>query len=263
MKSRHSRLGLLLVLACCGPIGCSNGGANADRATQQTTEAAALNADTRLRLAEAAEAGGDQSLAARLYGNVHLAPGSSVDLQLKVADGLARNGRIAGAEEVLKQALQANPTQPDLLRALALVHIVSGRPELALGELDRALAARPGDQRSIVDKAVALDMLQRPAEAQALYRQALAKAPDDADIRTDLGMSLMLEGRVQEAASEVAPLRNSQPPSDRVGNNIEVISAVGGDDTARSGHDAGLSSAMIIALRQHLPPTPTATASAP
>jgi Flp pilus assembly protein TadD len=50
-----------------------------------------------------------------------------------------------------------------------------------------------------VDKGVALELLGRHTDAQDLYRQALAVSPIDVSIRNDLALSLMLQGRRQEA----------------------------------------------------------------
>lgn len=254
MKPYTHALRMMSMMACCAMAACAHGGGEASRTPDGGPT---LTASTRLRIAEAAEQGGDHNLAATMYSQADHGGGADAATQIQIADGLARNGRIDSAEKTLMQALQANPKQPDLLRALGLIYVVAGRPEQALVQFDRALAARPGDPRSTVDKAVALDLAKRHGEAQALYRQALATAPSDAEIRTDLAISLMLDGKVAEAVSLVEPLSDEMREPSRVTNNIGVVLAAGGrGDTAQRVMHDGVSQASLTAFTQAIAQSP-------
>lgn len=196
----------------------------------QTRQNTNIDTNARLDVAQAAEEGGNSALAASLYSSVQSAP-EDVTTQLRIADGLLRTGKISLAEQTVKQALKTSPNQPDLVRALALVYVMDGKPELAVPEFDQLLAAKPDDTRAIVDKGVALDLLNQHVAAQAQYKQALALAPDDAEVRNDLALSLMMQGRLQEAKATLAPVGGSEPSSDRLRNNMGVIYAAGGDSS--------------------------------
>ncbi len=87
-------------------------------------------------------------------------------------------GKIGEARQMLAERLRAQPGQPDLTRAVALIDLVAGQPALAIAGLDQVLAANPGDVRALVDKAVALDLQGQHAAAQAIYRQVLARVAE-------------------------------------------------------------------------------------
>ena len=155
-----------------------------------------MTADARLQVAEAADAAGNTDLAAMLYTQAAADQTSNIALQLRCADALARDGKVAQAREMLTARLRATASQPDLLRALALINLVSGELEQAMAVFDQLLLVKPDDAGALVDKAVALDLQGQHAAAQTLYRQVLAKSPDDAATKNDLAVSMMLEGRI-------------------------------------------------------------------
>jgi Flp pilus assembly protein TadD len=253
MSGRPWRSGILPALCCAALAACSS----------QQHHPGDLTADARLRIAQAAEAGGDSDLAAAMYGAAATTGGSNPALQLKVATGLARNGKIALAEEALRKGLRANPGQPDLLRALGLVHVAGGKPDQAIAELDQVLSVRPRDVPAMVDKAVALDMTHHHVEAQLLYRQALAVAPDDPDVHNDLALSLMLEGRLAEATAELVPLKDAETTSGRLRNNLGVIyAAAGNPDEAQRLLGDDISPEALQILTQAIPKSPAGSAAA-
>ena len=103
---------------------------------------------------------------------------------------------------------------------------------MAITELDAAAAADPGNTRWVIDKAIALDLLSRHAEAQALYRQALATDPDDVIATNDLAVSLALSGHRSEAASVAGPLAERSDLPQRVVFTGTVLRAANGEDTS-------------------------------
>jgi Flp pilus assembly protein TadD len=145
-----------------------------------------LSADARLHVAEAADAAGDADLAISMYTAAAASDPSNVTTQLRCADALARNGKIDQARQILTDRLSTSRGQPDLIRARALIDLVAGQPADAIAGFNEVLAARPGDVRTLVDKAVALDLQKRHADAQVIYRQVLAATPDDSATRNNL-----------------------------------------------------------------------------
>ena len=200
MRSRNLP-GLIL----CGSVAvCTAVAACAPIAKRQPT----WTTDARLQVAQAADASGDSDLAISMYTQAAAAESANIGLQLRCADALARYGKTSEARALLADRLRANPGQPDLTRALALVDLVAGQSAQAIAWLNKILAANPGDVRALVDKAVALDLLRQHAAAQTIYRQVLAVSPDDAATRNDLAVSLMLEGRMHRALETLAPMQN-------------------------------------------------------
>jgi Flp pilus assembly protein TadD len=220
LRFRHASLALpaamALLLASCSP----------DRDKQGRE----LTAESRLRVAEAAEESGDKSTALAMYTAAANDPHPDTQTQLRSAEGMARNGAMVEAEAMLHKQLRSKPDEPDLLRTLGAIQIMSGNSLGALSTLTKVLELKPGDIRAMTNKAVALDIQHRHAEAQQLYRRALAAEPGDVAISNDLALSLMLSGQRQEARELLAPFRNSNALSERVGTNLGIVEAVSGHE---------------------------------
>jgi Flp pilus assembly protein TadD len=110
---------------------------------------------------------------------------------------------------------------------------VTGQPALTLTEYDAVLAARPDDMRALVNKGVALNLLGRLGEAQALYPKVLALAPGDPTILNDAALSMLLAGHPREAERVAAPFW-SQDIAPRIRAGVGVVLPANGDmDGAR------------------------------
>jgi Flp pilus assembly protein TadD len=189
---------------------------------------AALTASSRLDVAEAAEESGDKQTAAGMYLAAANEAPKDASVQLRAAEGLARNGRLDDAQALLERRLKGGPTDLDLLRTLGAVQVMAGKPAAAVRSLSAVLVRAPDDVRAMVDKAVALDISRRHAEAQVLYRQALILAPGDAAVSNDLALSLMLSGQSAEAEGVLAPFRESSGLPERIRTNLGIVDAASG-----------------------------------
>lgn len=210
----------------CAVVGCFLVAACAPGASQNQ---AALNADSQLQLAEAADTGGNVDAALSMYQAAASRAPSDVSAQLRYADALARYGKIAQAQRFLLQQLNANPGQRELARASALVDIIAGNASDAIPKLDRLLATDPRDENALTDKGVALDLLGRHADAQELYHQALAVAPNDVAVTNDMAVSMMLEGRQQEALRLLESIDAADGAPTRVRVNLGILYAANSD----------------------------------
>jgi Flp pilus assembly protein TadD len=211
------------IMLALGLAGC---GQAPNPATPSSSE---LTPDARLRVAQAAEQGGDRELALSMYVSAADNKPHDINLQIRTADALARAGQTEQARALLERRLTDNPTSTDLRRTLAMLDVVSGQAGPAVPLLDAVLAGNPRDVQALVAKGVALDLLKRHGDAQSVYRQALAQAPNDAIVLNDLALSLMLEGRVQEAQQAMAPLRDAGGLPDRVKATLGILYAMEGD----------------------------------
>ncbi|HET6606510.1 MAG TPA: tetratricopeptide repeat protein [Rhodopila sp.] len=220
---QHTRLrllccaGALALLAGCAAPGHDGAGSEA-----------AMTAQSKLRLAKAAEDTGNHDMAAAMYGAAAAAAPGNNDVQLHAAEGLARNGKLPEAETLLDKRLQAAPDDVEMRRALGGVEILTGHPQQAVDTFSRVLAVKADDLRAMTNMGVALDMLHRYADAQALYRKALAAAPNDPAICNDLALSLMQTGRLAEARQVLEPFRNAGDVPERIGINLGLLDAASG-----------------------------------
>src|SRR3954452_20703850 len=122
-----------------------------------------------------------------------------------LAEALARAaafheaGDLPGVERLCRQVLQAEPTQPDALHRLGLVALQTGRTDLALDCLTRALARRPNYPAFLVNLGLLYQQLDGRTEAEASFRRALQLRPDYADAHFHLGHALLAWGERGEA----------------------------------------------------------------
>ncbi len=202
---------LALLAACAGP--------------QSSTS----NVPT-VRLAHAAMASGDLVLAESIYAKASAAAPSEADVQLSYADALLRLGKISQARNVLLSHLKTVHDARPLHGPLGAIYVLQGDAAAAITELDAAAAADPDNTRWIVDKAIALDLLARHAEAQALYRQAIAIDPDDVIAANNFAVSLALSGKNSEAASVMGPLAERSDLPQRVMLTGAVLRAANGEN---------------------------------
>jgi Flp pilus assembly protein TadD len=207
--------------ACWLLVGCTG-----RPASQAPAE---LTASSRLNVALAAEESGDRNTAAGMYLAAAEDAAGDAGVQVQCAEGLARTGRLEEAQALLERRVKGGLHDANVLRTLGAVQAMAGHASVAVQTLSAALSARPDDGRAMVDKAVALDMLQQHDEAQGLYRQALALAPGDLTISNNLALSLLLSGRAAEAATVLAPFRNNAGLPERMKTNLGIVAAASGN----------------------------------
>src|SRR3954469_15971314 len=109
--------------------------------------------------------------------------------QLAASVAALAKGDPAAAQAMLESVLAAGP-HPVAFFLLGRLHAERGAWAEAEGLYRRALAISPGQPQVLIDLAHALRALFRPAEAVALCRQALAAAPHDTAAELELGKAL-------------------------------------------------------------------------
>jgi Flp pilus assembly protein TadD len=169
-----------------------------------------------------------------MYAEASAEDPTDASAQLRYADVLLRQGKVNEARDLLLRHIRTVSDPRQLQSGLAAIYVLTGDAASALAEYDKLLAVNPNDMRLVVDKAVALDVLGRHDEAQALYRRALYATPDDPVVISDFALSLVLSGKTQEATALVAPLRDADNVSPRVRNNIDVVLAASGRSATTS-----------------------------
>ena len=84
-------------------------------------------------------------------------------------------------------------------------------------------------------RGVALDLMGRHPEAQDSYRRAQALAPNSISVANNLGLSLLLDGRPDEARAVLEPLaRRSDAPQRVTANYAISLAATGVEAAARA-----------------------------
>jgi Flp pilus assembly protein TadD len=210
-----------LVLAGCADT-IRSLGALADNSGGETALSQSQSAAT-LRLARASRAAGDLTSAISLYRRAATTKPVDAALVVELGDTLLEAKAYDDAIDAYSQ-VEANATvRTSALVGLAKAEIALAQPAKALKNLDLAQSAEPKDPRVLVNRGVALDLLERHAEAQACYRAVLATAPRHLSARNNLALSLALSGQFAEALDIMTPIARSSSATPRIRQNLAVI----------------------------------------
>lgn len=198
----------VLMLAACG-----------DHAGLRDKMAAASPADDgTLRLAEATRQGGDLPTAANLYQQVLKRHPDNEAARLGLAETQLATGELERARLTYAEAAQRSPKAAEPLLGLARIAVM--KRDLTLAETHYAQAqplSAANDVRALYGLGVTRDMQGRHHEAQELYRRALTIQPDNAAVRSNLGLSLALSGDPRQAINLLLEIATtpSAPPQAR------------------------------------------------
>ncbi len=112
---------------------------------------------------------------------------------------LLERGRLAEAEQTLREAIRLKPDDAASYANLSRVLLGLGRPEEAAAALREAVAYDLGNAAYHADLGRALYGLGRDEDAVQALGEAVAYQPDTADYQGDLGQALFRAGRLPEA----------------------------------------------------------------
>ncbi len=154
-----------------------------------------------IRLNKAQQASGALEAALRkLQGN------AAVSVALARAKYAA--GDVAGAGQVLQQAVRANPNSADAALAMAQFDNGAGAREVALAEFRRVLTLDGKNEAALAMLAAAARKGGRIAEAASLYRRLTASGPQ---YKTVYVKFLVEQGKLEPALSELQKIARANP----------------------------------------------------
>jgi len=100
---------------------------------------------------------------------------------------LHQSGRLADAEARYRQVLQANPDHAEALHLLGVLAGQVGRPDAAVGLIEKSLTVTPGNAEAHFNLANALSAQRRFTEATPHYQQVLNQQPNFVAAMVSLG----------------------------------------------------------------------------
>jgi predicted O-linked N-acetylglucosamine transferase (SPINDLY family) len=112
-----------------------------------------------------------------------------------------RGGRLREAESLYRQILQADSNHADALHMLGVLAHQTGRPQLAVEMISRAIAQNgqmPAFHNNLGNVYAAAGNWQ---DAETSFRRALDRKPDYAEAHYNLGSVLQARGRLEDAAA--------------------------------------------------------------
>src|SRR5690242_17500663 len=159
-----------------------------------------------MRIGAAARAGGDLPNAVGVYRRAaEMAPQDPAPL-IAAGDVLLQIGNINEAIVSYNAALVRPGDTQGAQVGLARAFLKTGKPQLALTPLAKAMEASPDDPKLLLLLGVTKDLAGSHLEAQAYYRAGLVRAPGDPGLTVDLALSLAISGNYPNAISVLQPL---------------------------------------------------------
>ena len=112
---------------------------------------------------------------------------------------------------------------------LAKAFLKTGKPQLALSPLSKAMAQSPDDPKLLLLLGVTKDLAGEHGEAQAYYRDGLVRAPGDPGLTVNLALSLALSGNYPNAIAVLQPLAMSPAGSAQERQTLALIYGLRGN----------------------------------
>jgi Flp pilus assembly protein TadD len=184
-----------------------------------------------MRVASSTAAAGDYRTAVALYRRAHtIAPMQATPLT-GLGRALSALGAHEDAAEAYRKALALSPDDPNILHGLGNSMIALDQPAAAISHFELMLAG--GELPAVYNGlGVAHDMLGRHTEAQAFYRTGLKGAPSDMRLRNNLGLSLALSNRFDEAIEILQRLAGDPRAGSQQRLNLALVYGLSGDGVA-------------------------------
>jgi Flp pilus assembly protein TadD len=135
-------------------------------------------------------------------GRSSLNPRQVADVKIAYARTMEKHGDVARATSAYLEALKQDPTRGDAYARLAILDDQQGKFAESLEARRKALAAKPGDPDLYCDMGYSLYLQRRWDDAEMNLKQALALAPDHARAHNNLGLVLAHMGRSDDALVE-------------------------------------------------------------
>jgi Flp pilus assembly protein TadD len=201
----------------------------ASSASSSNTPVPASTPDAELRLARASRAAGDYLSAMNLYKSVLVNRPSDDAVRVELGDTMLQMGAIDDAITVYQKVDAKGPEALGAQIGMGRVELSLHHPEKAIAHFDAALTMSQGNVKALIGRGVALDFMKRHAEAQASYREVLAKEPRHVAARVDLALSLALSGDKAQALDILTPIGRSPLTSARIRQDLALVYGMQGD----------------------------------
>jgi Flp pilus assembly protein TadD len=190
-----------------------------------------------MRIAAAAQSGGDLPNAVGVYRRAaEMAPQDPAPL-IAAGDALLQMGSVNEAIVSYNAALVRPGDTQGAQIGLAKAFLKTGKPQLALSPLSKATEASPDDPKLLLLLGVTRDLAGQHWEAQAYYRDGLARAPGDPALTVNLALSLALSASYPNAIAVLQPLAMSAAASAQERQTLALIYGLNGNtaEAARLG----------------------------
>lgn len=219
------RISLILALSLA-LTGCDLPGSDQD---PQLTQISNDQLDPALRLARASRSSGDFTSAINLYRGITADETADPAVVVEMGDTMLDAGAIDDAIGVYNQIPDTSPVKANALLGLERAYFTLNDANKAMAYADKAAALAPADEKVLIGRGIALDIMNRHDEAQTSYRTVLTKKPHNLAARNDLALSLALSGQYKEACDIMMSIAKSTTSTPRTRQNLALIYGLMGD----------------------------------
>jgi FkbM family methyltransferase len=152
-----------------------------------------------------------------------------------------RGGNFAGAEQLCLNALKLDVRCAEALHLLGYIGNSTGRFELGVRMIGRAIAVDPNQPHFHSNLGIALQSLGRLDEAVGCYRRALALKPDFAEAHFNLAIALEAQGKLDQALASYLQVTAIKPDHAQAHFSAAVaLQTLGRLDEAVAGYQRSL-----------------------
>lgn len=144
---------------------------------------------------------------------------------VKIAGILHKMGRKQAAVQTYVALLEQFPRHHEARYSLGKLYMEMGDTTMAAGEFNIAMRDNPKDPRPYNAMGILRDQAGEHQAAQALYRKALERDPENRSLRNNLGLSLALSGQRDAAIEVLAELAVDPEAHQTVLRNLEAAYA--------------------------------------
>jgi len=142
---------------------------------------------------------------------------------LSMAFQYHRAGHLAQAEQMYRQVLHTNPRCAEALHLLGLLAHQQGHHQLALDNIEQAIAADAANPVYHSSRGMVARQLGRLDEAAGSYAQAVRLNPAEVDDRASLALLLAQLGQFDDAALHFRRVVQQQPDNVEARYNLGVV----------------------------------------
>lgn len=228
---RHTAIAVALTATLAGCAGGPFEGLLQSRPSDQVEgkpESGQVNA--LIRVADATAAAGDMASAVQMYRNAHKIDPLNSMVTERLGEALLRIGEFDDAVEVFDKAIRG-AGKPSARIGMAKALIALNQPQAAITHLEAALKI---DESPRVYNAmgVAYDLIGDHGAAQAYYRTGLDINAGNLNLQNNLGLSLSVSGRHDEAIRVLRKSASSPRAQPRNRLNLALAYGMAGETEA-------------------------------
>jgi Flp pilus assembly protein TadD len=221
---RHSAIAVAIMATLAGCAGGPFDGLLQSRPSdhvEDKPESGQVNA--LIRVADATAAAGDMASAIQMYRNAHRLDPYNSAVSERLGEALLRVGEFDDAVEVFGKAVRGEGT-PGARIGMAKALIALEQPQAAITYLEAAL--KLSDSPRVYNAmGVAHDLIGDHGAAQAYYRTGLDINAGNLNLQNNLGLSLAVSGRYDEAIQVLR--KSAASPRAQARNRLNLALAYG------------------------------------